>query len=746
MRKLSLYLLLLCQGVFIYAQKHDSNTNNQIEQQIDRLLSQMTLEEKCLQMTNNAPGISRLGILPYNWWNESLHGVARNGKATVFPEPIALGATFDTELVYRVANAISDEARAKFNITQQTGNYSQYAGLTFWSPNVNIFRDPRWGRGMETYGEDPCLTSTLGVAFVKGMQGNHPLYLKTSACAKHYAVHSGPEALRHEFDAIPTTKDLYETYLPAFKALVTEGKVDAVMGAYNRVYGESASASQLLLIDILRKQWGFKGHVVTDCGALDDIHLYHKITESAVESAALAAKNGANLNCGTTYEHLPEAVKQGLVSESTIDSLLRPLLRTRIRLGILGEQSDNPYCHIGDSAICNPRHQDIAREAARKSMVLLQNKNALPLDNDIKTLFITGPFATDINVLLGNYYGLNDNCYTFLEGIVSCASPATTINYKQGIMPVTPNRNPIDWVTGEAAASDAVIVCLGISNLLEGEEGEAIASDYKGDRLSLELPQHQIDFLEKIYNYPNRKARVIVVLTGGSPILLDKIVQLSDAIVMAWYPGQAGGLALGDILFGKISPSGKLPITFPVNEKQLPEYEDYSMKGRTYRYMTEKPMYPFGFGLTYSNIEIDDLQTNAERIKKGNGMTVTTRVKNVGEYKTDEVLQVYMTLPDGEDNPLCSLKSFKRITLEPQEETSVTFDITPDMLTSITDKGETVTQSGKYKVFIGNCSPSHEVLSWEESWQKQHLLSNDTKTRYQNGQAICIVFGSKIKI
>lgn len=707
MKNISLCILLLCQGIYLHAQNDDTYTNNQIEQQIDSLLAQMTVEEKCWQMTNDAPGIPRLGILPYNWWNESLHGVARNGKATVFPQSIGLGATFDTELVFRVANAISDEARAKFNITQQAHNYSQYAGLTFWSPNVNIFRDPRWGRGMETYGEDPYLTSKLGVAFVKGMQGNHPLYLKTSACAKHYAVHSGPEALRHEFDASPTTKDLYETYLPAFKALVTEGKVDAVMGAYNRVYGESASASKLLLIDILREKWNFQGHVVTDCGALDDIQLYHKITRNAVESAALAALNGANLNCGTTYQYLPEAIKQGLISESKIDSLLRPLLRTRIRLGILGENSNNPYSQIGDSAICSPIHQNLAREAAQKSMVLLQNNNALPLAPNTKTIFITGPFAADINVLLGNYYGLSADCHTFLEGIVDGAPASTTINYKQGIMPATPNINPIDWVTGEAAASDAVIVCLGISNLLEGEEGEAIASDYKGDRLSLDLPQHQIDFLEKIYNFPNRKARVIVVLTGGSPILLNKIAQLSDAIIMTWYPGQAGGLALADILFGKVSPSGKLPVTFPVDEEQLPDYENYSMKGRTYRYMIEKPMYPFGFGLTYSKFGISDLVLNTNKIQKGDCIKVNFHVKNTGFYKTDEVLQLYMTMPGaGVDNPLYSLKSFRRITLEPQEERLMEFEITPDMMETITANGVPIIRPGKYKVTIGNSSPS----------------------------------------
>lgn len=707
MKNIFLCILLSCQSIYSHSQKCEVSTNNQIEQQIDSLLAQMSVEEKCGQMVNSAPGIPRLGILPYNWWNESLHGVARNGKATVFPEPVAMGATFDTELVFRVANAISDEARAKFNITQQAQNYSQYAGLTFWSPNVNIFRDPRWGRGMETYGEDPYLTSNLGIAFVKGMQGNHPYYLKTSACAKHYAVHSGPEALRHEFDVYPTTKDLYETYLPAFKALVTVGKVDAVMGAYNRVYGESASASKLLLIDILRKKWNFQGHVVTDCGALDDIHLYHKITENAIESAALAAKNGANLNCGTTYEHLPEAVKQGLVSESTIDSLLRPLLRTRIRLGILGENTSNPYSQIGDSAICSPAHQQLAREAARKSMVLLQNKhNTLPLSNDIKNIYLTGPFAADINVLLGNYYGLNDNCHTFLEGIVSEAPSAATINYKQGIMPTTPNINPVDWVTAEAAATDVVIVFLGISNLLEGEEGEAIASCHMGDRLSLALPQHQIDFLEKISNVPDRKARIVVVLTGGSPILLDSVAQLADAVIMAWYPGQAGGLALADILFGKVSPSGKLPVTFPADEEQLPDYEDYSMKGRTYRYMTEKPMYPFGFGLTYSSLEISDLRLNTNHIKKNDRMKLNFLVKNSGSYKTDEVLQLYVTLPGaGMDNPLYSLKSFRRITLEPQEERLMEFEIIPDMLETITANGVPVIRPGKYKVTVGNCSP-----------------------------------------
>ena len=489
---------------------------------------------------NGSDGIERLGILPYDWWNEALHGVARNGRATVFPQAIGMAATFDTTLVHNIATAISDEARAKFNTAQKMGNYSKYAGLTFWTPNVNIFRNPRWGRGQETYGEDPYLTSCIGVAFARGLQGDHPKYLKTAACAKHFAVHSGPEALRHEFNVNPSRKDLYETYLPAFEALVKKANVEAVMGAYNRVYGESASGSQFLLKDILRDQWGFNGHIVSDCGAIEDIWKHHKIAKNPAEACAIAVKVGLNINCGMTYKYLHEAMDQKLITEEDIDRLLYPALMTRFKLGMFDAKEENPYNSIPESVVGSEKHVQLAHQAAAESMVLLQNRdNVLPLDKNIKKLYVTGPYAADVNVLMGNYYGASDRFSTFLQGIVGKVNLGTTVEYKIGILPTTPNNNPIDWTTPDAKMSDAIIVVLGESNLTEGEEGDAIASMHKGDRETIALPAHQIAFLKKLRD--NNKKPIITVLTGGSPIALTEVCEYSDAVIMAWYPGQERG-------------------------------------------------------------------------------------------------------------------------------------------------------------------------------------------------------------
>ncbi len=567
----------------------------------------MTLEEKISQMTHDAAPIERLGVPEYNWWNEALHGVARNGRATVFPQPIGLAATFDRELIHRIYTATSDEGRAKFQIAQEMENYAQYAGLTFWTPNVNIFRDPRWGRGMETYGEDPYLTSQLGMEVVKGLQGDDPRYLKSGACAKHFAVHSGPESLRHEFDAIVNRKDLYETYLPAFKALVTETNVESVMGAYNRVNGEPACASELLLNDILIKEWGFEGHILSDCWAIVDFHAGHKVTADVAESAAMALNHGVSLNCGNSYPALREALDRGLITEATIDDRLANLFITRFELGLFDPPSYNPYNDIPEKVINSDEHSEIAYEAAVKSLVLLKNNGALPLKNDIRTLYVVGPQANNSEVLLGNYYGMSKNLVNVLEGITSRVSSGTTINYKQGVLDYRNNVNPMDWTTGEAKAADACIAVMGISSLLEGEEGESIASPDKGDRLDLNMPANQVAFLKTIKE--NNNNPLIVVITGGSPMTIPEVEELADAILWIWYPGQEGGNAVADVIFGNKVPSGKLPLTFPESVDQLPAYEDYSMVERTYRYMSAKPLYPFGYGLSYTDFRFNDLHT-----------------------------------------------------------------------------------------------------------------------------------------
>ena len=546
-------------------------------ERVEALLQAMTTEEKLGQLLYNAPGIPRLGILPYNWWNEALHGVARNGRATVFPQPIGMAATFDEELIHRVASVISDEARAKFNISQSIGNYAQYAGLTFWSPNVNLFRDPRWGRGMETYGEDPFLQARLGTAFVKGLQGEDPDRLKTAACAKHYVVHSGPEALRHEFDAVAPKRDFHESYLPAFEALVTEGNVECVMCAYNRTYGEPACGSKPLLQDLLRDQWGFKGHVVSDCWAINDFHEHHKVTKDAATSAARALKAGTDLNCGDAFRSLSEALERGLVAEQDIDRALSRLLHTKLKLGIFDRETR--WDSLAEDRVQQSDHVDLAREAARQSIVLLKNDGILPLPRDIRTMYVTGPFAGSTEVLLGNYYGLSNELVTVLEGITSKVSAGTTLTYNYGQLPFNENVNPIDWATGNAKSVDASVVVLGVSPDVEGEEGASVASAYKGDRIELDLPAPQLDFLRKIREDNDRP--VILVLTGGSPITTPELEELADVILFAWYPGQQGGAAVADVIFGDHNPSGRLPITFPMSTDQLPPYEDYSMAGRT---------------------------------------------------------------------------------------------------------------------------------------------------------------------
>jgi len=583
-----------------------------VEERVADLLSRLSLDEKLAQMSYTAPAVPRLGIPGYNWWNEALHGVARAGLATVFPQAIAMAATFEPELVERVAETISLEARAKFNVGFDLhGEAKQYQGLTFWTPNINIFRDPRWGRGQETYGEDPFLTGRMGRAFVRGLQGSNGGtggYMRAAACAKHYAVHSGPEALRHEFNAQVSQKDLYETYLPAFEELVDEG-VEAVMGAYNRVNGEPACGSPFLLEKTLRQQWGFTGHVVSDCWAVRDFHTHHKITSGPVESAALAVNNGCDLNCGNTYEYAREAVDRRMISEDRIDEAVARLMTARIKLGLLDPPEKRPYRDLTPESIDWETHADLAREVAERSFVLLKNSDdLLPLDAaSISKIYVTGPHATDVDVLMGNYHGVGTRFSSILEGVSRRAGHGVKVEYRPGCLTDRPNVNEAQWAAFESEDADVTVVVMGIHPFLEGEEGDAIASPTKGDRARVELPEPQRAYLAELRR---RGKRVVLLLTGGSAVALEGVDELADAVLMVWYPGQAGGEAVGRVLFGDVSPSGKLPVSIPNRTEDLPDFDDYRMTGRTYRY-SHGARYPFGFGLSYGRAVFRGLRIGA---------------------------------------------------------------------------------------------------------------------------------------
>ena len=683
------------------------DTNQSIDKRVADLISKLTLEEKVAQMKHNSPAISKLNIPAYNWWSEALHGVGRSGVATVFPQAIGLGATFDEDLIKRVSSAISDEARAMYNAAAAKEYYKQYGGLTFWTPNVNIFRDPRWGRGQETYGEDPFLTAKIGVAFVQGLQGDDPNYMKVAACAKHFAVHSGPEKLRHEFDARVSAKDLRETYLPAFKALV-DAKVEAVMCAYNRTNGEPCCANNFLLTEVLRKEWGFKGHILSDCWAIADFYTPtgHHTTSNQMEASALAVKSGVSLNCGDEYPSLVQAVKNNLITEKEIDQALAVLLTTRFKLGQFDPKEKNPYNAISTDVINSEANRKLARVTAQKSIVMLKNNGVLPLKNNLSKYFITGPNAADVEVLLGNYYGVNPRMVTVLEGIAGAIEPGSQLQYRQGIMLDRDNANPQDWVTGNSRNSDATFVVLGISGLLEGEEGESIASPYFGDRLDYNLPKNQIEFLKKLKT--NNDRPIIAIVTGGSPMNLAEVHELADAVLLVWYPGEEGGNAVADIVFGKVSPSGRLPLTFPKSLDQLPPYEDYSMKGRTYKYMKEEPLYPFGFGLSYSTFTYSNVKLSATTIKKKEkrSVDVEVSVSNAGKVEGEEVVQLYLTdVEASTTTPLYSLNGIQRVKLKPGSSSVVKFTITPEMMELVNEKGERVLEPGKFKVSIGGSLP-----------------------------------------
>ena len=657
------------------------NSGANLEARIRDLLQAMTLEEKIAMLGHENPGIPRLHINPYNWWNEALHGVARAGEATVFPQAIGLAATFNDSLVHEMATVISTEARAKFNLASAKGNYAQYLGLTFWSPNINIFRDPRWGRGAETYGEDPFLTAAMGTAFVTGLQGNSHQYLKAAACAKHYAVHSGPESERHGFNAIVNEKDLRETYLYAFHKLVEAG-VSTVMCAYNQINGEPCCTAQSAMKNIIRNEWRFSGQLVTDCGALYDILNTHKeMSRSALAAAAIHA--GLNLECGGFLQKdIANAIHEGLIKESEIDSALIPDLNLRFRLGLFDQQALNPYAGYNQDSIHNPTHINLSRKLAEESFVLLKNNGLLPLERKkYQSIMVVGANASSLDVLMGSYHGISGNMVSFAEGIAREAGPDVAVQYDLGY----DNKDNLHfggiWAAG---MSDLTIAVIGLSPVMEGEEGDAFLSESGGDRLSMSLPEAQLIYLKKLKE--STKKPLVVVITGGSSIDLSQVLPYADAILMSWYPGEQGGSALGNILFGKISPSGHLPVTFYQSLDQLPPYREYAMKGRTYRYFSGPVQFPFGFGLSYANCQYIWSQKPASQFSQHDTIRCSIQLENKSSYDLQETVQVYIQYPELPGMPIRELKAFKKIVIPKSSERLVELSIPVEELKKWNEK------------------------------------------------------------
>jgi len=686
------------------------------EERVNDLVGRMTVEEKVSQMGSVAPAIERLGVPEYNWWNEGLHGVARAGLATVFPQGVGLASTWNTDLIYRMAEVISDEGRAKHHEAIRHGVRDLYTGLTLWCPNVNIFRDPRWGRGQETYGEDPYLTSRLAVPYIKGLQGDDPRYLKTVATPKHFAVHSGPEDKRHFFDAEVSQRDLEMTYLPAFKASIVEAKAYSIMGAYNRVNGEACCASPTLLQKILRDTWGFEGFVVSDCGAIDDIYSNHMLVKTPAAAAALAVKNGCDLECGCTYGipcdygQLNEAVEQGLLTEAELDRSVKRLFMARFRLGMFDPDEQVSYAQIPFSVVDSPEHRELALEVARQSLVLLKNQNnRLPLDKTkLKSIAVIGPNADETLVLAGNYFGTPAAPVSVLAGIRALAGPAVKVNYARGSELVGYDQAGFAEAIKAAQQSDIAVVVLGLSQLLEGEqameEGLASGERSKGDRGGLDLPVVQEQLLQAIHA---TGTPVIVVLINGSAVAVNWAAEHVPAILEAWYPGQAGGTAIAEALFGLTNPGGRLPVTFYRANSDLPPIEDYRMEQRTYRYFTGQPLYAFGHGLSYTTFTYRHLQIAPGKITPGDTVSVQVEVENTGNRLGDEVVQLYVkdvaaALPV----PQLQLQGFSRIRLAPGEKQTVQFKLTSEQLSFADDAGVWILEPGEFKVWIGGQQPN----------------------------------------
>ncbi len=685
------------------------NPKEPIEKRVNDLVSKMTLAEKVSQMQHKSPAIARLGIPQYDWWNEALHGVARNGLATSFPQAIGMAATWNKRLMYEAATVISDEGRAKYNIAIAKGQHGEYQGLTFWSPNVNIFRDPRWGRGQETYGEDPFLTGTMAVQFIKGMQGNDPKYMKVIATAKHFAVHSGPESERHKFNAEISEYDLRETYLPAFKMCVMDGKAGSLMCAYNSIRGKACCGNDPLLNNILRNEWGFKGYVVSDCGAIRDIYGGHKQTDDAASASAVAVKAGTDLECGEVYEHLTKAVKAGLITEDEIDVSVRRLFTARMKLGMFDPADSVPYSHLGAADVDSKSNHDKALQMARESIVLLKNQNgALPLSPNLKTIAVIGPNANDSVALLGNYEGSPSHTVTLLEGIRKGGFPETKILWEPGCSLAIKSRSEEDMnnrAIEAAKKADVVIMCMGLSPSLEGEEMDVKVEGFVGgDRTTLDLPSTQQNLIKKIVALGKP---VVLVLVNGSALAINWENDNIPAIVEAWYGGQAAGTAVADVLFGNYNPSGKLPVTFYKSLSQLPDFKDYNMKNRTYRYFTGDVLYPFGYGLSYSSFEISGMNVLGT-IKGKQVALITVDITNTGTREGQDVIEMYVK-GGGTDPAIKTLRGFEKVSLKPGETTSIEFSITPELLTFYREGIGYALESGEHTILIGSSSADKDL-------------------------------------
>ncbi len=679
------------------------------EQRAQALVDEMTLEEKVSQLTYQSKGIDRLGIPDYNWWNECLHGVARAGIATVFPQSIGMAASFNSNLMGEVAEAISDEARAKHHEAKRQGDNGIYKGLTFWSPNINIFRDPRWGRGHETYGEDPCLTSKMGVAFCNGLQGDDEKYLKTVATVKHFAVHSGPEADRHKFNAVANIKDMKETYLAAFETCVKEANVYSVMGAYNRTNGEACCASETLLKKTLREEWGFDGVVVSDCGAIKDIYHDHHLVDTPAEAAALAVKNGCEINCGFVYPHLLEAVEQGHITEEEIDIAVYRAMLARMKLGMFDDDEDVPYASIPYEVNDSEEHHDLSKQMARESLVLLKNDGMLPLSKEkVESIAVIGPNADNRSALIGNYYGLPSEQYTVLDGIREMF-PDAEVTYAPGC---SLNENPEgfwgekeNWGFAEAKAaankSDVVVLVLGLTAELEGEESSMTGEG--GDKTDIKMAGVQEKLMMEVTS--TGKPTVLINMTG-SCVDLRQSSKECKAILQAWYPGQFGGKVIAEALCGVYSPSGRLPVTFYNDVSELPDFEDYNMDGRTYKFFEGTPMYSFGYGLSYGDVEYYDMLLSSGKIKTGEDIEVSIKCINRGNMDVKEAVQIYIKDEDASSRvPKFKLIDFTKIDLPVNEERTVSFKIKSKDMAVINDDGEFVIEPGSFTVWVGGSQP-----------------------------------------
>ena len=711
---------------------HNQEQNQLYRKRAAALVEQMTLKEKISQMLHGAPAIERLGIPAYNWWNEALHGVARAGVATVFPQAIAMAAAFDEDMMEAVGDAISTEGRGKYNLQRSWEDRDIHKGLTFWAPNINIFRDPRWGRGHETLGEDPFLTGLLGKRIVEGIQGHDAKYLKAAACAKHYAVHSGPEDLRHQFNAEVSEQDLWETYLPAFRTLVKEAKVEAVMGAYNRTNGDPCCGSKRLLKDILRDKWGFEGHVTSDCWAIKDFHEGHMVTSTPAESVAMAVKNGCDLNCGNLFVYLEQAVEEGLIDEPAITEAVINLFTTRMKLGMFDAEDEVPFNKIGYDQVDTSALRTFNREVAEKTLVLLKNKGGiLPLDKSkLKCVGVIGPNADNRKALVGNYEGTASRYVTVLEGIQDYLGDSVRVRYSEGchlyqdrFSSIAQADDRFSEVRGVCAESDVVIACLGLDAGLEGEEGDQSNQFASGDKPSLNLPGRQEELLKVILESGKP---VVVVLISGSALAVNTADERADAVLLALYPGAQGGAAVARTLFGEVSPQGKLPITFYRSDEELPPFTDYAMKGRTYRYMEQEALYPFGYGLSYTSFRLGEASADGAGLTEA-GMDLTLSVENTGAMVGRETVQAYVKAErPGTPNP--QLKALAKITLAPGETGTVKLHLPLDAFSVCDETGTAIVEPGEYAVYVGDSQPDRR--SAELTGRKPQRLSISVERRW----------------